>query len=311
MRRVFRKAFRPTNRGVRVLVGLVLAALLVVQVTQSIATVPRPISTVAVIGEEQIATSDSDRLQRICRLAETDHLALLKLCRAELDTGRYDRYTATFIKQERIRGQLGPEQHIQAKFLAAPFSVAMKWIKNAPTGNALVYVEGKYPDKNGRSQMIVQPTVELLRRLVGGSVLCLPDGPDAMRNTLRPCTQFGFRKSLDSLIRVYELARRRGECHEQWGYRDPKTGQEVKFAEVDGRKCIVLVRYLPKREDYPARKTVIFIDLEYLLPVRVLGYDWEDNFFCNYEFRDVNFSVDLTAKDFTPAANGITMKEPK
>ncbi|MBN1942121.1 MAG: DUF1571 domain-containing protein [Phycisphaerae bacterium] len=311
MKNLFRKALRPTNRRVRVLVGLLLAGLLAVQVTQSVATGPKPTVVVEAVGEEQVVTSDPSLLQELCHMAETNHLALLKLCQAELNKGRYNHYTATFVKQEQIRGQLGPEQHIRAKFMASPFSVAMTWTKNAPTGNALVYVDGKFPDKTGRSQMVVQPTSNFLRRLVGGSVLRLPDGPDAMRNTLRPCTMFGFRNSLQSLIDVYELARKRGECNEQWGYRDPKTGRDVKFAEVDGRKCIVLVRFLPRRKDYPARRTLIFIDLEYLLPVQVIGYDWNDKFFCNYEYRDVNFSADLGEKDFTPAANGITMKETK
>ena len=308
MKRLFRKAFRPSNRGVRILVGLLLAGLLIVHVTQSVATGPSQTSTVAIIDETQIVTSEPDRLQKICDLAQTDHLALLELCRKEMDKGRYDQYTATFIKQEQIRGQLGPEQHIKARFMAAPFSVAMTWVKNPPTGNALVYVKGKFPDKDGRSQMIVQPTSEFLRRLVGGAVPRLPDGPDAMRNTLRPCTEFGFRNSLESLIRVYKEARKNGESNEQWGYRDEKTGQDVKFAEVDGRKCVVLVRTLPRREGYPAKKTLVFIDLDYLLPVRVIGYDWNDKFYCNYEYRDVNFSAELTPENFTPEANGIRMK---
>lgn len=308
MKKLLRKAFRPSNRRVRILVGLLLAGLLIVQVAQSGATGLSQTNTVAVIDENEIVTSEPDLLQKLCTLAETDHLALLKLCRAELKKGNYDRYTATFIKQEQIRGQLKSEQHIKAKFMAEPFSVVMTWVKNPPAGNALVYVEGKFPDKNGKSQMLVQPTSQFLRRLVGGSVPRLPDGPDAMRNTLRPCTLFGFENSLESLIRVYENARKNGDSNEQWGYRDEKTGQDVKFAEVDGRKCIVLVRLLPRKEGYPAKKTITFIDLEYLLPVRVIGYDWNDNFFCNYEYRDVDFSAELTKDSFTPEANGIKVK---
>lgn len=309
MKTQLRKALRPSNRRIRILVGLLLVSLLVVQVTQSIATGPVSGTTIHAIGKDQIVTDEPSLLNKICDLAETDHLALLKLCQTRLNENNYKQYTATFVKQEQIRGKLGAEQQIKAKFMESPFSVAMTWTKNPPTGNVLVYVDGKYPDKNGKSQMIVQPTNELLRRLVGGSVPRLPDGPDAMRNTLRPCTMFGFRNSLQSLINVYESAREKNESNEQWGYRDKKTGQRVKFAEVDGRKCIVLTRFLPKREGYPAKKTFVFIDLEYLLPVRVIGYDWDDKFFCNYEYRGVNFTAELTPKDFTPAANGIKTKK--
>ena len=174
----------------------------------------------------------------------------------------------------------------------------MRWTKNAPLGDAILYVDGKYPDKKGKSQMVVRPASSFLQRLVG-SVLRLPDGPDAMKNTLRPCTMFGFSNSLKSLIRVYELTRKNKEGTENFGFAD-KKGNQVQFAKVGGRECLVLVRYLPYRKEYPAKKTLVFIDLEWLVPLRVLGYDWDDRLSCDYQFHNVDFDVTLRAEDFTP-----------
>ena len=69
-------------------------------------------------------------------------------------------FTATFIKQERIKGRLGKEQWIDVSFMDEPFSVAMNWTKNAPVGDRVLYVDGKYG-----GQMLVRPSNGFLRAL--------------------------------------------------------------------------------------------------------------------------------------------------
>ena len=299
MKKVFGKLIRPTNRGVRILVGLLLVGLLVVQVSQSIATNEEaPAQLVTTSDGASIKTDDVSRLKRLQRLAETDHVALLEFCLSEFRKSDYPSYTYRFIKQEKIGGKLGKAQHIDVKFAPKPFSIAMKWVQNAALGDALVYVEGKHIDGDGRSQMVVRPKSKLLRKLTGGSVKRLPDGPDAMKNSLRPCTMFGFENGLKSLLGVYKLARQRGHNDERFGG----------FTKVDGRDCIVLERYLPQREDYPAKKTLTCIDIEYLVPLRVYGEGWDGKQNCNYEYHKVAFNAGLQAGDFTPQANGIKVK---
>ena len=290
MKKVLNKLIKPTNRGVRIFVGLLLVVLLCFQVTQSIATHQD--------DEKKLSLVNGSANNVIQELAENDHVKLLEMCQSEFKKRGISSYTCTFVKQERLRGELGKEQHIKAKFMAKPFSVAMNWVKNPPKGNVIVYVDGKYKDTSGRSQMIVQPTSPLLRKLTSGSVERLPNGPDAMRSTLRPITMFGFENSIKSLLNVYGLAEKNGDC----------TKRFDGFTEVDGRKCIVLVRFLPDGKGYPAKKTIVCIDLEYLIPVRVIGYGWDDKLICNYEYRDLNFNVVLQSEDFTPQANGIKAK---
>jgi len=301
MKKFIGMIFRPSNKGVRVIVGMLLVVLLAIQVTQCVTASPEVSEiTIVRIDDTDVATTDESRLETIRTLAKTDHLALLKMCQDEFNR-RYaeNGYTCTFVKQERIRGKMSKEQHINVKFRPEPFSVAMLWILNAPIGDSLVYVDGKYQDKHDRSRMVVRPKSPILQAIVGGSVKKLPNGREAMKNTLRPCTEFGFANSIQSLIDIYVLARDRGECVEEF----------EDFAKIDGRDCIILTRYLPERKDYPAKKTLIFIDIEYMLPVRVVGYDWQDRLSCNYEFRNIKLGISFDDEDFTPEANDILCKK--
>jgi hypothetical protein len=230
--------------------------------------------------------------------AKGNHLALLRRARDSYKAMHIRDYTCTFIKQETLSGRLGAEQQVAVKFMPRPFSIAMKWTKNPPLADRLIYVQGRYKNAQGQSRMLVRPKGGLAQLLVGKSVLKLPDGPDAMRNTLRPCTKFGFENGLASLIAVYELAEKNGDLLKQ---------DFLGITEVGGRKCIVLRRVLANRDGatYPAKTTEICLDTKTLLPMRIVGYDWDNKFSCNYEFRDVKFNTGLAAQDFTPRANGI------
>ncbi|RKY26435.1 MAG: hypothetical protein DRP83_04295, partial [Planctomycetota bacterium] len=199
MKKFLDMIFKPTNRRVRILVGAVLVGLGFVQITQSLATREQAVKKLVTLDDTVLLTGDAARLEKIRNLAETDHLALLKMGLAQFQQRGIPSYTCTFVKRERIRGKLGKEQHIDVKFREKPFSVAMKWTKNPPLGDALVFVDGKFKNSDGRSQMVVRPAAKLLQKLTGGSVLRLPDGRDALKSTLRPCTYFGFQNGLKSL----------------------------------------------------------------------------------------------------------------
>jgi hypothetical protein len=246
---------------------------------------------------EDIAGVDPELVE----LARTDHIALLNRCIQRYQAVPVTDYTCTFYKRERLRGSLGEPQLMDVKFMAEPFSVALTWTQNPPLADKALYIEGKWLDENGESQMLVRPKNGFLRALAGDSLLKDPDGAEAMKNTLRPVTQFGFRNTLQALLDIYELARQRGELVERF----------EGISEVDGRRCLTLVRILPEHEDYPARKTVTCIDVERLLPLKVLGDGWQTNadgehiLLADYEYRDVRLNPGLTAEDFTPQANDI------
>ncbi len=282
------RKLRLTNRRARLGVGVLLAGLCLVLCTQTdavhISTLVRPLDGMV------LGSNSPDVTATVMALARTDHTALLRYCLGAYDE-RYQNYTCTLIKQERIGETLGEEQWIAVKFSESPYSVAMNWSKNAPMADRILYVEGKYGGK-----MLARPTNRLLRALVPGGTVCrAPDGPDARKSTLRPVSMFGFKRILVSLIDVYAQAKQAGDLEESFG--------GVK--DVAGRQALVLVRVLPARKDYPAHKTITYIDLEYLVPIGVEGYDWDGRLVCRYFYKGIAFNMPLTGEDFLPKANGL------
>ena len=244
-----------------------------------------------------LTTRDAGKVEvpaELKRLARTDHIALLERC---LENSRkYKDFTCTFTKQEWIGGALQKPQRIEVKFLARPFSVAMKWTKNPPLADRILYVEGKY-DGN----MLVRPKSAIIRAIVGQSLLKKPDGPDAMKHTLRPVSMFGFERGIKSLLKVYRLARENGDLKQSF----------AGYARIDGRDTIVLERLLPKKKPYPAGKTRIYIDLDYMLPTCIEGYDWKDRLTSQYIYKNLKFNVGLAEKDFLPENNAIEPPKKK
>ena len=280
---------RLTNRRVRFMVGLLLAGLFCVQCTRTDAVSESRFVT-SVSGRPVGATS-ADVLNKLEKMAKSDHVALLQFC-LENYQNSYRDYTCTFSKQERMGGDLKPEQVMNVKFMDSPFSVTMTWTKNAPTADKLIYVEGKWDN-----QMLVKPNLPFAGLI--GTVRRPPDGQDARRQSLRTVNQFGMRRSLQSLIDVYAKAAQAGDLGMAFG------GYRV----VDGRDTILLIRDLPEKGDYPAARTLTYIDLAYLVPICVEAFDANEELNSRYVFSNLRFNVGLTEDAFLPEANG--MQPPK
>jgi hypothetical protein len=286
---MFKRILGPTNRKVRVLVGLVLLALIGIQCVSTGDSSVRIIATKAKADDPQ--QSHEQIIEKLRQLAKTDHVAVLQYCLKNCKE-KYGDFTCTFIKQERIGGKVGPEQEMRVKHRVEPFSVSMAWTKNSPQGDRVLYVEGMYDNK-----MLVRPTNPIARALVGGMVQRQPDGEEAMANTLRPVNMFGFRRGIQSLIDVYLQAKKAGDLVEA-------VDQDY---DVNGHKTLVLVRHLPEGKDYPAHETRIYIDQETLLPIMVEGCGprgMETDFVCRYLYKDLEFKK-LADQDFLPEKNDL------
>ena len=296
------KLFRTTNRSTRFVVGMFLASMLAIQCLQTLSADSSDYLLAAEIIPVEpncLSISELSINEKLIDMAKTDHVALLEYCLQNYNRN-YTDYTGTFIKQERIKGKLGKEQWIDISFMDKPFSVAMNWIKNPPIGDRVLYVAGKFSDK-----MLVRPTNGFLR-ILAPTVARMPAGADAMKNTLSPITKFGFKNGLQSLIEIYKLARGRGECTEKF----------AGMSKINGRDVIVLERFLPKKPGYPVHKSKIYIDAEYLVPVTIEGYDWNDRadgwanrLICRYQYKDIKFNVGLENTDFAPSK--LDLKAPR
>ena len=220
---------------------------------------------------------------------DEDPIALLQRCIDHYDA-TYQDYTCITIKHEVVQGRQKDRQKVAAKFMGQPHSVYLKWLENPDGADRVLYVEGKY---GGR--MLVNPA-GLLGLL--GTLPRPTDDAESRRRSLRRITDFGFRNIMTSLLDVYKLADQRGDLTSEYGGR-------VVHAE-SGRTAIKLTRYLKQKPDYPAWKTDVYIDEEYLVPIGVDGWDWDKKQYCHYAFKDIRFNIGLTEKDFLPESNGMT-----
>jgi hypothetical protein len=237
-------------------------------------------------GPAAIAYSALPMDERIDHWARSDHVALLEHCLSHYQQTCED-FTCQFFKQERIGGKLRPEEGVNVKFRESPFSVAFAWFKNTPSADRLIYVEGRHGGK-----MLVRPSGAWLAAMVG-TVTLAPTDPKAMRETLRPVTQFGFRRALESLLSEYRQAHKAGDVECAFGG----------YYTVDGRRAVQLVRTLPNKPGYPAKKTEIYIDLKHLVPTCIRSYDWQDRLLARYMYKSVAFNQGLTDCDFRPESN--------
>jgi len=220
---------------------------------------------------------------RIEDLAKTDHIALLKWS-METYQKRVRDYTGTFLKQERIKGKLKKTEQIAIMFKEKPFSIFMKWEENAGSGDRMLFVEG-----SNDNQMLVHPTglwawIKSVKRD--------PHGADAKKAALRTCDQFGFYRSMKSLVELYETAQKRGDL----------KIRSLGKTRIGGRPCIALEPILPNNKKYPYPRTVVEIDIEYLLPVSVTMYDGQNQLIGRYVFNNLKFNNGLTNAQFTPKA---------
>lgn len=221
----------------------------------------------------------------IQELAKTDHIRILS---DALKSYNKRAYRCTFIKQERINGTLGKEQEIEVVFKEHPFSLKMVWTKNIPFANKIVYVNNKNLNKNGIPQMLIFPKSKFIATFVGNCIKKLPNDSEVLKNTLNPCTEFGFRNTLQNLIDVYSVAKTRGDCQIESGG----------IANIDGKECIVLIRYLTYNTNYPAMKTIIYLSIEDGLPIEIYGYDWNKQLVCHYAYKNIQFLDDIDDKEF-------------
>lgn len=284
--RKIRHLWRLTNWRLRLIVGAGLLLLICIQCARPTGADVHDDGLVRTISGQEVGKLSDAQAQRLESLARTDPIGLLDLC---LDhTRRTVRdLTCTFIKQERIDGVLGQTQEIDVKFLAHPFSVAMRWTKNAPVSDRLLYVEGQNDDN-----LLLKPKGMLSWM---GTVRRKPDSPQVMANTLYPVTMFSFERALKSMIDTSRLAEQRQEFKTEF----------LGYKTVADRVTLVIERQLPACKDYPAARTRTYIDPKLLVPVAVEAWDWDDQLISRYIYKDIKLNVGLTVDDFTPQANGL------
>jgi len=190
-------------------------------------------------------------------------------------------FTQTFSKMERLGGKLSAKEVIFLKYRCKPLSIYLKWIGDVHKGREVIYVKGKNDGK-----AVLHEYVGPLNVLMKAD----PNGAEARKRSRRPLTQAGIRNSADALYKLSEAAAKKHDMRLYY------MGEE----QVNGSPAHLLVRLLPKRPEYVVYLTLIYIDKKTLMPVKVVGYDWDYTLSWLYESRDIKPNVTLTDKDFDP-----------
>lgn len=218
---------------------------------------PVPVVAAAHMTKPGTATASlAERLQR-------DPMAL-----ADMGLERYTRevkdYSCVFHKQERIDGKLGAEQQIKVLYREAPHSVFMTWLKNEDQCRRALYVRDRHVNSKGEQEAMVEPAGALVRLIVSETLVPI-HGARSRKASRRTIDEFGFKSTLDLLMRYNNLAKGRGVLEISY----------VGEGKVDERPTFVLVRNLPYTGpdcEFPDARMIIHFDQEWLLPVAVYSY---------------------------------------
>ncbi len=224
------------------------------------------------------------------RLLAEQPLAFLRACRLHYDETVTD-YRCRFVKEERIKGALGPEQKMDVLFREQPFSVDLVWTANPGRAKHVSYVQGRWVE-DGNEMMLAVPS-GVLGLLVPGGVKRAINGKAALARSRKPISNFGYKNSLDLIIKYCELARGHSEFRLEF----------LGVVDHHGRDAYLLERVLPYSGEggvYPDRLLRIYIDTEWLVPTGVYAYmdDEAKTPLGKYLLLDPEFNVGLNDLDF-------------
>ena len=288
-----------THRRIQVAFGLALAGLCYLEIsTQEYEPVLTQRSAVVFAGSR----APTDPVEKMLR--ENPLAALIEL-RAQHVQEVKD-YTCTLVKQEVLPSSgLGAEQEIEVLFRQEPYSVVFHWVRNAGLANRVIYVKGRWVNADAdnpaeQEQALCQPGT--LGAVFLKSIKMPIHGPMARDTARRSLDEFGFKRTLDLLVKYCEIAKTRGELVLEF------RGE----ARFDGRPVWVLHRHLPYTGEggtYPDRTAEIYIDKELRIPVAVYRYsDTEQkpaHLLGKYEYRNIRLNAGLTDAEFDPATYGM------
>jgi len=207
-------------------------------------------------------------------------------------------YTATLVSQVRLGGKIQPERTMFCKIRhpqtdgnsTCGLSAYTRFLKpEAFKGQEAIWVDG-WNDGN-----LVAHTTGILNLK---RFYLKPDSMLAMRGSLHPITDIGFRNLLAQMVEKGQRDRQHGECEVTIKRR----------LNVGGRECVMLeVRHPVKREHFDFHVARIYIDNEIEIPLAYEGYLWPEEkggepvLLEKYFYTDLKLNVGLEDIDFDPA----------
>jgi hypothetical protein len=201
---------------------------------------------------------------------------------AEAAYDKVTSYTAVFHKQQRVAGELLPEETILLKY-KKPSSLYMKWIREPYEGSELLYTAGQNEDQ-------VKAHRGGILRFVTRNLD--PTDPKLMAGNLRPVTSTGIGYLLESVAINMRKASKVGDL----------TFSERGEETVYSTNTQVLEMVIPKEraKDYDGCRFVINQDVESKILIRIRVYDRDNQLVENYGYENLDLNASLADADFDP-----------
>jgi hypothetical protein len=245
------------------------------------ATTPTPPPSTGVVQASQMSTPVPSQVDPAAQL----------IADARASFSRVKDYMGTLVKEERVGGQLQPEQYIAIRVRQEPFSVYLKWTGPKQfEGQEAIYVAGK----NG-NKMRAKASTGLAAAM--GFVSLDPTDPRALRQSRHAITESGIGHLIETIARGREADQNLGAGQVQTTYRDFMFQQK----QCMGMETVHKVN----NGQFYCYRSVVFFDKQTKLPVRFEAYDWPkaggpatgDKLEC-YSYIDLKFNVGLTDAAF-------------
>jgi hypothetical protein len=169
-------------------------------------------------------------------------------------------YTCLLVKRERVNGYLPPENVMEMKVRAQPFSVYLRWLQPASeAGQEVCYVAGRYDGK-----MRVHPK-GVLGSFAGFISLDIND-PRVRQTSKRSITEAGIGNTIERFARAWENER----------LHNLTTQVNVAEYEYNRRRCMRVETFHPDNASghFHYYRDVIYFDKQTHLPIRLEFYDW-------------------------------------
>jgi hypothetical protein len=222
-------------------------------------------------------------------------IRVLKECQEHIDQNIRD-YSCTFVKRERVDGELGEYQHIFMKVAHGSFSVYMRFLQPF-AGREALYVAGQNDNK-----LVV---LEAGFKRVLGKLSLDPEGAVAMRGQKHPITRVGIRNLTAELIKLWEAETQYAEC-------EVTVNADTK---VEGRPAtLVQVMHPVPRQTFRGHVQRLFLDNELRIPIHYDVYLWpaqegaEPPLDESYTYKNLKINNGFTALDFDPNNNPAIFK---
>ena len=181
----------------------------------------------------------------------------MMLAEAKIAYGKVNDYSGHVIHQDRVRGKLTPDQTAEIRAMAKPASVALKYVApNSLMGQELVYVAGR---NNGKLRM--KPAGSF--GPAGFLAVELADSR-ATAHTRHAATEFGIGPMIELLEKNLTIETRLRNAVQVSVSEYTYANRPVTRFEVFTDRAHAL-RF--------AYRTVVFVDRETKLPVRMEAYD--------------------------------------